>query len=335
MINKQILQPEWEKSFKNCIIRGVAVQSRNVIYLIAAQNKVVDNDRSNSVISLTFPHRFYQLLFNEHSFKCYYEVILGVQAPTISYTHSPSKTEQTQQGVLLNCDSDGQVLLLNRNKLNKELIQDSIPNLENQIWGYKLISILGELYVVTFGRKIYKRLNSNQWIEFRPGLPDYKDQYQEAGFEDLDAFSENDMYVVGGAGDVWHYAGNVWQRINFPSSDEINVVCCAGDGYVYIGAGGGDLWRGRLNQWEKIHHSQSKSDWSDLVWFKDNLYLSNEHGLKVLRGGQLVEVFEGREKYEMLNVRIDSCPDLLVAVSHEFVKTFDGEQWLNLIQPFV
>ncbi len=30
------------------------------------------------------------------------------------------------------------------------------------------------------------------------------------GFDDLDGFSEQDMYAVGGAGDVWHYNGEIW-----------------------------------------------------------------------------------------------------------------------------
>lgn len=73
------------------------------------------------------------------------------------------------------------------------------------------------------------------------------------GFEDIDGFNINDIYCVGGRGDVWHSDGMKWKQTHFPSNLDLYTVCCAGDGYVYISGYGGTTFKGRGDQWKQIY----------------------------------------------------------------------------------
>jgi hypothetical protein len=53
------------------------------------------------------------------------------------------------------------------------------------------------------------------------------------GFEDVDGFSAQDVYLVGKAGDVWHFDVQTARPLDFPSNVSLYCVCCGGDGKTY------------------------------------------------------------------------------------------------------
>ena len=97
-----------------------------------------------------------------------------------------------------------------------------------------------------------------------PGLARPKERLVESaypldfGFNDVDAFSKEDMYAVGGAGDVWHCDGQRWTQLPFPSNELLYTVCCAGDGNVYITGNMGALWVGRKDRWKRLAQAQRR-----------------------------------------------------------------------------
>ncbi|QED70800.1 hypothetical protein FTV92_12950 [Escherichia coli] len=96
------------------------------------------------------------------------------------------------------------------------------------------------------GRRIYKRADTGQWDKVDAGFPVIESDTDQ-GFSDLDAFSDQDIYAVGGQGDVWRYDGHKWNMCGFPSNEQLSTVVCAPDGNVYIGGEGGNIWVGRKN----------------------------------------------------------------------------------------
>ncbi|MNF88094.1 hypothetical protein D3C84_705800 [compost metagenome] len=111
-----------------------------------------------------------------------------------------------------------------------------------------------------------------------------------AGFESLDGFSRSDVYAAGGKGDVWHFNGQQWRRIDFPSNLAIETVCCGGDGRVYISGYEGHTFVGRGDTWKKIRTREDISlAFKDMVWYEDRVWCTNDYGVWWIVGDQLVK----------------------------------------------
>lgn len=145
-----------------------------------------------------------------------------------------------------------------------------------------------------FKQGISQHIQGNEWklVHQYSGVPnDYKTLDKlKLGFEDLDGFNLNDMYAVGGRGDVMHFDGNTWEKIAFPSNQYLTNVCCAGDGWVYISGQGGAIFKGKKNSWKQIIESHSALDHRDLVWYRDRLYCTNDYGFWQIKDDQLSQV---------------------------------------------
>lgn len=145
-----------------------------------------------------------------------------------------------------------------------------------------------------FKQGISQHIEGNEWKlihKYSGEANDYKTlKNLELGFSDLDGFNLNDMYAVGGRGDVMHFDGNTWEKIPFPSNQYLTNVCCAGDGWVYISGQGGAIFKGKKNTWKQIIESHSTLDHRDLVWYRDRLYCTNDYGFWQIKDDQLSQV---------------------------------------------
>ena len=96
---------------------------------------------------------------------------------------------------------------------------------------------IGEhLYLAGWDRAVVRRDGINKWTLISkecqtPELKNIEESYAK-GFQDVDGFSEEDMYAVGGKGDIWRYDGKHWYRVDVPVNVRTYSVCCAGDGFV-------------------------------------------------------------------------------------------------------
>lgn len=153
----------------------------------------------------------------------------------------------------------------------------------------KVVRVAGQVYAVGNYRKIYRRIGMDRWIEFGAegkGIPlpadvETHDSSMSLGFNDLDGFDENDMYAVGGYGDLWRFDGRKWHSCAIPTDAILSTVCCAGDGLVYITELNGSVWAGRADHWTMVASADLSpgSHPVDAVWFNDRLYLGAQQGL--------------------------------------------------------
>ncbi|HED5893881.1 TPA: hypothetical protein R5R88_004491 [Salmonella enterica] len=158
----------------------------------------------------------------------------------------------------------------------------------------KIKNILGRLYIVGHNNSVGYRKGVNEWQSLCLNLPvfDYSKEKGRLGDEfelrDIDGFSHDDLYVVGGKGNVWYFSGAEWERINFPSNVYLETVCCAGDGFVYIGGQSGILFKGRENKWSKISAGGYSLPFEDIVWHAGKVWCTSDYGLWCLDGDTLV-----------------------------------------------
>ena len=159
------------------------------------------------------------------------------------------------------------------------------------------------------------------------------ERIEAVGFNDLDAFSDNDMYAVGGHGDVWHFDGNTWTQMAFPSNMQLATVTCAGDGKVYVSGEGGSLWVGQRSTWELLYEGSSSVLWNDVLWFDGRLWLASDYQLRTLNGRTLAAVEHEGEAVPAFG-HMDARDGLLAVASPWSVMTFDGKTWRTIVAPY-
>jgi hypothetical protein len=141
---------------------------------------------------------------------------------------------------------------------------------------------------VAQSRGILIREGVEQWRRLGPEMPSDADAIvSDEGFEDFDAFSDDDIYAVGGDGDVWHFDGRDWRQLDFPSNLETTAVCCAGDGLVYVGLEAGTVYRGRGDSWELIHEDDMTLPFKDMVWYDGKVWCTSDYGIWTIENGSL------------------------------------------------
>lgn len=148
----------------------------------------------------------------------------------------------------------------------------------------RLRSLDGYLYACGGGRAFGKRLDKGQWQSFSQFIPD--EDGNHTGFDDFDGWGENDIYAVGGLGDVWHFNGTDWRQIPFPSNYPTSAVCCGGDGNVYIATYNG-IFMGRENRWKNIGNIGTNLPIKDMVWYEDKVWCTNDYGLWTIDNGRV------------------------------------------------
>ncbi|MEH6461970.1 hypothetical protein [Chitinimonas sp. JJ19] len=190
----------------------------------------------------------------------------------------------------------------------------------------------GWLYGCDGLRTVFKREGNNQWVNVGgyPKEPKEREWMENrAGFEDLDFFSETDLYAVGGQGDVWHCDGSRWRQIAFPSNMYLHSVCCGGDGQVYIGAQSGNVFRGRGDKWEHLHKDDLTLPFKDMVWFNDRVYATSDYGLW--------EIQDGKVRPSEAPIEITNCAgnlwvaDGVMLLAGQYgAALHDGKEWSRL-----
>lgn len=191
--------------------------------------------------------------------------------------------------------------------------------------------INGYTYAVCAYRKIYKRVREGLW-ELFADLPEITET-MGMGFNDLDAFSENDMYAVGGRGDVWHYNGKLWKQLGFPTNAQLGTVTCAPDGNVYVSGEGGSLWIGRNAVWKRVHEGHSSVLWNDALWFDGKLWLSSDYQLRIWDGKEM-HAPQVQGKPIPAYGHMDVWDGLLVVAGPDFAYGLDGLEWKQLVAPY-
>lgn len=181
---------------------------------------------------------------------------------------------------------------------------EQIPTLEGNIKAsLRMLRGLrnGHAYAVSGTREVRKRIGPSNWIMLDNGIPklDYfgenEDQLFMHGFNNIDGFSDNDLYASGGRGDLWHYDGDRWRQVEIPTNAVLEYICCGGDGQVYITTNLGTVVQGRGDRWQVIKQDVTKQILEDITWYRDRIYISTEYGLFEIKDGVFskAEIAEG------------------------------------------
>jgi hypothetical protein len=318
-------QHRWSEVIDGFDIIDLAVQDINVIQ-IAARKKLPHREAS-LMFDSEIPTRIITLFTDRpEGNNCGYQQLEGMPFPVLGVSRAPFP----RPSGLLACNSmDGDVWP--RGSGYDGPLEQIAPNQQPRPERLKCIN--GFTYSIGGWRKIYKRIAIGHWVKLDQGFPEITQYTNSLGFKDLDAFSESDMYAVGGDGDVWHFNGTRWEQMGFPSNVQLGTVTCAGDGKVYITGEGGSMWAGSKSTWKLVHEAESSVLWNDVLWFQEKLWLASDYHLRQWNGKEMVTVEQAGQQVNIWG-HMDAYDGVLAVASPNYVMSFDGAQWRTLVAPY-
>jgi hypothetical protein len=199
----------------------------------------------------------------------------------------------------------------------------------------KLRTIGGYVYAAGGRRSVCRREGPNQWVkmwdESLP-LPKVKKtpDYNRFGFEAIDGFSTEDLYVAGGDGDIWNFSQGRWRQIAFPSNVPLQNLCCGADGQVYVAGQGGEIYRGRGNTWTKIHDGGISLPINDMVWFQDQVWCTNDSGIWTIQNDQVMRA-DVPDFVRSCAGYASAADGVLLVAGMYGAALHDGQQWNSLV----
>lgn len=320
-----LIERLWTKHFKNWLITDCAVREHDVIYLCLRKNVPPEE------ATLLWDHDIHSKLFGLSlappvGEKFGASTFDGFNRPRVGVSRKPLR-----QGLLVANNNDGQVDMMGAGVASGfEYIG------VGQVPATKRVKCINDYaYSVGLFRSIYKRVEAGKWVKIDEGFPKVEAS-TEHGFNDLDAFHEQDMYAVGGRGDVWHFDGHRWSQMDFPGNLQLATVTCAGDGFVYISGEGGSIWRGRESSWELVYKGGSSIMWNDVLWHEDKLWLASDYQFRIWDGVNMLRpTYDGTATGEPVPIygHMDCYGGLLIVASPDVVMAYQNKQWRTLIAP--
>jgi len=313
----------WQEGLQSWTITDCAVRTPSIIYLLT--RKDVRDEQASELWDHDIPAQIIALYLHRNP-----EDSLGLQEmEDFAYPRCGVARQPLSQGLVTASNSDGDVCVVGggREPVIEKIDVGNVPMTQ------RIKCINDYAYSVGGGRAIYKRVNIDHWVKLDNGFPQEEaTRYQ--GFEDMDGFSETDMYAVGGHGDIWHYDGTTWMQEGFPSNMQLNTVTCAGDGYVYVTGQGGIMWRGRNSTWERLCDGEYTIPWNDVLWFENKLWLVSDYMLRIWNGKELVPITDAQGRELPFSGHMDAYDGLLVIADSDTVMAYQNGKWRTLVAPY-
>lgn len=314
----------WKNLCKDFVFTGVALREGKIACLLARAD--LTQKQVEKIEDYEIPTRVLTIYEEEGTvrLKCAGVDLNGFERPVLGASHKP-----VDQALIISNETNGPIFPIGGGKnWDMEYLKKGLNPLCNRI---KCID--GYAWAVGSDRRIYKRVDINSWLTIDNGFKTNKGELFNVGFRDMDGFSDNDIYAAGGYGDIWHYNGKCWSQCEFPAKDSLDVICCAGDGYIYA-CSRDSIWRGKDNSaWERISDLKANEPLKGGVWFKGRLWLITDYNIFVWDGKTLEMGVTYQDKPLPLQGKIDANDDYLIVASLRTVWTFDGEDWHEII-PF-
>lgn len=197
--------------------------------------------------------------------------------------------------------------------------------------GMREIRTIGQrAYAVGMGRMVYRCDGEQRWTRIDAGVRADLRVDDEAGFNSMDGFNEDECYAVGWNGEIWSYVRQQWQQHDSPTNLALQRVVCGGDGCVYALGQRGLILKGREGRWGVIEQDLTREDFWGACWFKGRLYAATANGLFVLDGDDLKAVDTGKLGKSRADCfyRLSANAECIWSVGERMaIYSSDGQRW--------
>jgi hypothetical protein len=199
-------------------------------------------------------------------------------------------------------------------------------------FGYvnKLIEISGELYACGFQRQVYRR-DGGKWRHIDAGILS-PTRTPTTSLESMDGTSEDNIYVVGAKGEIFHFNGKSWTHCDVPTNVDLHEVRCAAPDLVYACGENGVVLKGNARRWEIVPNDALDAELWGVEVFNDEIYVAGFGGLGKIEADAVIQVDPGLGRH-IDGYRLRQKDGLLWSIGTDDILRFDGTTWTELICP--
>lgn len=188
----------------------------------------------------------------------------------------------------------------------------------------------GRAYAVGTKRQVYRRDAADRWVCIDQSMQRLADNMEDYCFESIDGFSEEDIYAVGWEGEIWHFDGRLWERIESPTNLALYKIRCGKDGFAYACGQAGTLLRGRGVRWEVIQQQRTEEDLWGLEWFMGRLYVASTQFVYYLDADDL-ELVDFADDVPSSCYHLSAIDDVLWSIGPKDLMEFNGIDWTRVL----
>ncbi len=133
----------------------------------------------------------------------------------------------------------------------------------------------GFAYTAGLYRRIYKRTGVNKWVQLADKALT-AGSMENAGFSDIDGFSDKEIYACGDHGDLWSYNGKNWAKEDVPTDANLEKMCCGNDGLIYVTTNRQELLIGKKSSWRIVEQDISDLLFEDIANYDSKILISTD-----------------------------------------------------------
>jgi hypothetical protein len=150
----------------------------------------------------------------------------------------------------------------------------------------------------------------------------------------IDGNNENDIYVCGFDGRLFHFDGKNWKKIPLQTDEHLNYVKCISADEVWICGYNGTLLKGNVKTgFQDISTVDDNFTFWSLAKFGESVYLSTANqGLFVYDGMSIKKVYTGLEP-EIDTYKLDANEQTIWSFGTKDLSFFDGNKWTRIDHP--
>jgi len=230
------------------------------------------------------------------------------------------------ENALVFVSSEGFYGVNSKTSIAGNIFEDSQPEpIEPRYGSIRAVSeIKGKAYAVGLRGMVYRFDKLAMWTRIDDDLP------REFNIQAIHGFDEYDIYAVGFSGQLWHFNGKKWRKLQLPTNLNLTAVKCSGDGLVYIAGHKGILMCGRDDNWQIIDHGVTMKDIWSLEWFEEKLYLSTMSNVFRLDRDKL-EMVDFDDDVPTTCYHLSAAKNVMWSIGEKDVMSFDGKKWSRIV----
>lgn len=225
--------------------------------------------------------------------------------------------------------ADGDVRISRPDYKNNENISDNVS-----IKGgfYDIQYIGNHLYAVSLAGDVVRREDEG-WKSFKQGIGEKSRHGHRLRFTAIYGVSEQDLYLVGFNGVVFHYDGTQWEEIETPTTLNLERVHCVSEEEVYICGKNGTLLKGNYKDGFVDYAVEGFEDgfWG-LTYYNGKAYMATLRGLYEF-DGEVITPVQTDLRYDITTYRLDARDGVMWSFGPKHLVRFDGESWQELYHP--
>lgn len=202
---------------------------------------------------------------------------------------------------------------------------DAGPSIRRWMWDIR--SIGASVYAVGMLRMVYRRVSPGRWLRFNQEAEVRSPDEVDAGLRSVDGITEDAICAVGLHGEIWHFNGQRWIRVDSPTNVRLERVRFIGPALAYACGAGGVILRGENNRWSVVEHGQTEDTFWDMVPFGGKLFLATTQSLYVLNEREELLKLDIPVGHEVATNYLAASDRMLWSVGGTDIVIFDGNRW--------